>query len=111
MSYQELYRQCYDIIKHGAPNREGYKPCIGHQLFANYIPKPDQVSEADAKILTSLIVISPSNRYGLEGFFPYALSDGKMVGEIVKENHPDYRNQDKKEVEILCAKILFPTLF
>jgi hypothetical protein len=103
-----LYKKCFDIIQLGEPTvqvREmGYRPCDGHKKFADKIPFYKKVSADDARILLSMIIWSPSNDWGLEGFAPYQFEGESCMGEAKKGVKSDFGNELEEQMKQVVAK-------
>lgn len=88
MDQISIYKKCYEIINKGKPpsNLPNYKPVSGHYEFSKLLPNPSVVKEDEAAIINMMIIASPSNHFGLEGFAPYQLDDGITAFSIASSN-------------------------
>lgn len=88
MNPKEIYEVVYKAIKKEIL-KSHCKAVEGHRKFAQNLPNPKDVTEEEAAILSAMVCCSPSNNWGLEGFFQNPLESGKTLGQFVRENLKD----------------------
>lgn len=66
--------------------RTGCEAVEGHKRFAQTLPSPRTVSDEDAAVLSAMVCCTPSNDWGLEGFFQTHLESGETLGQFVRKN-------------------------
>lgn len=85
MKPREIYEVVYKIVIKEAVKAD-CKAVEGHRRFAQNLPEPKTVSEEDAAILSAMVSCTPSNDWGLEGFFQTPLESGETLGQFVRKN-------------------------
>ena len=85
----DVYTVVYETVTREAA-KSGCDVVDGHRRFAQSLPCPAAVSEHDAAVISAMVSSSPSNDWGLEGFFQITLEDGQTLGQFVRENLPAY---------------------
>jgi len=97
------------IVVFGAVTKEASKTdsrvIEGHRNFAKVLPDPQNISEEEAATFSAKVVSSPSNDWGLEGFFQIMLPSGERLGDFVRGNLPDY-NQYYNRMEMIAKKYI-----
>jgi hypothetical protein len=102
---KEIYKVLFDAVRKELSKQE-CKACEGHKKFARVIPNPRKVSEEEAATLSAMVVCSPSNDWGLEGFFQTVLPSGEKLGDFVRNNLPNYNQYNNLMEDV--AKKYFP---
>ncbi len=86
---KEIYKVVFDAVSKEVSKKD-CRACQGHKKFAKVLPNPQKVSDEEAATLSAMVVCSPSNDWGLEGFFQTVLPSGEKLGEFVRDNLPNY---------------------
>ena len=85
MKPKEIYEVVYNTVTKEAVKAD-CKAVVGHKRFAQNLPDPKAVSEEEAAILSAMVSCTPSNDWGLEGFFQTSLESGETLGQFVRKN-------------------------
>lgn len=85
MNPKEIYKVVYKTVRKEAL-KSNCRAVEGHKNFARNLPDPKDVTEEEAAIFSAMVSCSPSNDWGLEGFFQTPLESGKTLGQFVREN-------------------------